>query len=79
MNHDALLIAGKGGFALLAGYFFAQQTPLDIPGIAPWIEKGGSWALVAILMYWILGKLSRQLDALTAAVEKLSDHLGGKQ
>lgn len=78
MNHDTLVTTGKAGFALLTGYLFAQQTPIDVPGWSPLVEKGGSWALVAVLMYWILGKLSRQLDGLTSAVEKLTDHLGGK-
>lgn len=78
MNHDALVTTGKAAFAVVTGYLFAQQTPIDLPGMSPIIEKGGSWALVAVLMYWILGKLSKQLDGLTAAVEKLSDHLGGK-
>ncbi len=66
---------------LFAGYIAQAQVPTD-PGYGALVEKGGAWAIVGILMWWILGKLSKQMDdqkdstsALRESIDKLADKI----
>jgi len=57
---------------------FAQAATPDLPGIDSVLEKGGVWALVGMLMWWILGVLSKKLDSLGASIDKLADKIDSK-
>jgi predicted cobalt transporter CbtA len=74
-RHSILKFVLMFAFSNLTGYCFAVAAAPNIPGVEPVWEKGTVWGLVGFLMWWILGKLSKQLDGLTAAVEKLADRI----
>ena len=77
MRHRLLKFAITFAFSCATGYCMAQAASPDLPAVDPWIEKGGVWGLTGMLMWWILGRFSRQLDGLTTAVEKLTEKLSG--
>lgn len=62
----------KAVYSALFGWFAAQAVP-DLPGVSGVVEKAGAWGLVAMLMYFVLGVLSKKLDALSASIDKLSE------
>lgn len=72
MKRKAIKFALMLAFSTASGYCFAAAATPDFPALDPWIEKGGVWGLTGMLMWWILGRFSKQLDALTSAVEKLA-------
>jgi hypothetical protein len=69
----------KGFIAVSLSGLFAQATDIDVPGINEVVEKGGVWGIVGLLLYWVLGRFSKQLDALGASIEKLADKLEDKK
>lgn len=69
-----MTILAKVPICAFAGWLAQSQIPPE-PGLGAIVEKGGAWALVGILMWWILGKLSGQIDRLITSVDTLSDKL----
>lgn len=65
---------GKGLFSIGAGYVAQTQVP-EIPGLPEIVEKAGVWGLAAMLMWWVLGKLSKQLDSLESAIDRLAEKI----
>jgi hypothetical protein len=59
----------KGFIAVTLSGVFAQTA--DIPGIDTIVEKSGVWGIVGLLLYYLLGRFDKKLDALTEAIEKL--------
>jgi hypothetical protein len=59
----------KGFIAVSLSGLFAQATDIDVPGINEVVEKGGVWG--GLLLYYLLGRFDKKLDALTEAIEKL--------
>ena len=59
---------GIGAISLGGGAILAAQ---DVPGVETIAEKAGLGAIAVILLWWMLGRFSKQLDKLTAAIERL--------
>ena len=56
------------GLSIMGGAIVAAQ---DVPGIDALAEKAGLGAIAVILLWWMLGRFSKQLDKLTVAIERL--------
>ena len=59
----------------LFGFTFSQAATPDLPGVDAVVEKGGVWAIAGILMWWVLGKLSGQIDRMINSVDKLAEKI----
>lgn len=79
---EVVAVILKIGFSIAVGGLAADGLAQAVPALDTMVEKGGAWALVGLLMWWILGVLSKKLDAqtistekLTVAIDKLSDRV----
>ena len=55
---------------IAAANVYAPYTSNGIVGI---IERAGFAGLTAVLVWWLLGRLSGQIDTLCTKIERLSD------
>jgi hypothetical protein len=68
----------KGFIAVSLSGLFAQSEVL--PGVDTVIEKGGVWGIVGLLLYWVLGRFSKQLDDLPDRIaDKIAEKLDHKK
>jgi len=58
------LVSLAGGFAV------AEAVPLETV-----VEKGSLGAVATVTLWWVLGKLSKQLDALDKSISNLGDQV----